>query len=160
MEKIKISVLFIFIITGFLLLSACEESGSVSDDGILTVQLTNYNSTLDTTLYVYVYRGGETDVNTASNVLGFKTGDISGGSATIIVENAEPGGGFVTETGSQWTGAGGESYDIYIYTDDSSNDPTDNNSGEKKADPYPMSVTVDGDHVISLDYVNDMISYN
>ena len=160
MKKIKFSVLFIFIITALLLLSSCEESGSSSDDGTITVQLTNYNSTLDTTLYVYVYRGGETDVNTASKVLGFKTGDISGGSATVIVKNAEPGGDFVTEASAQWTGSGGESYDIYIYTDDSSNDPTDNNSGEKKADSYPMSVTVDGDHVISLDYVNNMVSYN
>ena len=158
MKKMKFSVLFI--IAGLLLFSSCEDSGSSADDGKLTVEMDGYNSvTGDNVLYIYVYDSGEADLNTPANVHAFNSGDISGGSASIILETAVVGGDFVNASGTQWTGEGGESYDVYIYTDDVGNDPDVSGSSPQKTKTFPVEIEIDGDKLISLNYVDDMEAY-
>ncbi|MFN2395996.1 MAG: hypothetical protein ABR597_09945, partial [Bacteroidales bacterium] len=61
--------------------------------------------------------------------------------------------------GTEWTGTEGVTYDIYIYTDsDDDNNPATGPTVGKMTDPFPQTVSINGNQSVSIDY-NDMIDY-
>ena len=59
--------------------------------------------------------------------------------------------------GTIWTGTGGATYDIYIYTTLVDNEP-DSDGSAKQTVTFPLTVTIDGNQTINIDY-GDMITY-
>ena len=79
---------------------------------------------------------------------------ITSGIAEIVLEESNGSGG---SNKNKWTGIGGTTYDIYIYTSNNSNSPEDY-APSKKEVPFPGTVTINGDQVITVDY-GEMVPY-
>jgi len=116
----------------------------------VTVTLSNTGAANTHTLFVYVYAGGETDVNNPATVLATNNAVITGGTASVVMK----------EDNGNWdpTGTGGTTYDIYIYTDSDGNSDMEDGT-VYITDPFPGTVTINGDQTIATDYA-DMGLYN
>jgi len=121
-------------------------------NGSLTVNLTN--GVEDDEFYAYVYPEGTSsvDVNNPDYLVATNNGVVAAdGSCSFILEEDD---GSWMPTGTNWTGSGGVSYDVYVYTDP--NDDGDyepgTGTGAKQMNPFPYVLTVDGDGTIDADY--------
>lgn len=138
-----------------LLISGCDEAGA--SDGKVTVSLTNHGGGADNYFYTYLYASGETDTG-ESNVLACNFEEIGGDNTASFVleeEDTSTADNWVPN-GIQWIGTGGTSYDLYIYTDADDNEPDGDN--EQKTDPFPITITIDGDQTVEIDYT-EMVDY-
>lgn len=149
-------LLGVAIIACGMLLVGCDSSSEA--DGTSTVALTNASAADGDSFVVYVYPSGETDVNNPGTVLATGNTKIASGAATVTVKVDN---GSWQPTGTDWVGTGGTSYDFYIYTNDPNDpyaDPT-SYANSKMTDPMPVSVTVDGNQTLSVDYAA-MVPYS
>ena len=160
MQKKNWQFLGILVLIGITFLASGCDPAVTASNGKVTVSLTNHGGGADDYLYAYVYASGETDTDPPENVIAFKSEQIVGGTASFILEEAALGGGYVVASGTQWIGSGGTSYDLYVYTDTVDNQPSvqDNLETEQKTDPFPISITIDGDQTVEIDYT-DMVEY-
>ncbi len=109
-------------------------------------------------LYAYIYAEGETDTDNPAKVLATMKAQIQSGTAASLfylmdeddVDNWGP-------TDIIWSGTGGTTYDIYIYTADESNTP-EGHPPSKQNELFPDTVTIDGNQVIPVDY-GTMVQY-
>jgi len=121
MKTKTIAVILILLLT--LGMTACNPITGYPD-GTVTVNLSGAGAIDGDFLYAYVYTYGETltDETHPETVLACGGIEISSGTADMILTVDD---GAFGPTGVLWTGKGGVSYDIYIYTDDSDNSPTE-----------------------------------
>ena len=110
--KFMIFVVTLIIAVG-LGVTACNTGGGAAD-GTVTVNLTNADAANGHYLFVYVYAEGETDVNNPAAVLATNNVQIADGTASVVLKLDDESW---MPTGTDWTGTGGVTYDIYIYTD-------------------------------------------
>jgi hypothetical protein len=120
----------------------------------VTVTLSNAGGADSHTLFVYIYAEGETDVNNSAQVLATNNAVISDGTASVVLKEDD---GNWEPTGTDWTGTDGTTYDIYIYTD--SDGDSDMETGTVyMTDPFPGTVTIDGNQTVNIDF-GDMVLY-
>jgi len=137
-----------------LAVTACNTGGGTAAGSKVTVSLSNAAAVNDHYLYAYLYAENETDVNNPAALLATNSAQIAGGSACFVLK-ADDGSWMPTAT--DWTGTEGLKYDVYIFTD--SNGDADPVPGSDKAtDPYPQTVTINGDQTIEVDYTT-MVDY-
>ena len=132
-----------------------SETSDDPEPGTLTVNLTNAATANGHDLWAYVYADGETDVNTASTVIATNYAEIVSGAAAFVLEEDD---GSWAPNGTEWTGEAGASYDVYIYTDVGGDNNPIGDADAKQTDPMPVLVTIDGDQLIEVDYL-DMVEY-
>jgi len=151
--KRKMGIFFVILFgLSSLFFSGCELLGL--QDGHVTVLLTNAGSAPGDYLYVFIYAEGETDVDNEDKVLATSYGYISSGTADVLLAETD---GNVLPNKTTWIGNGGTTYDIYIYTSDSSNSP-DSYAPSQKKEPFPGTVRIDGNIEITVDYAT-MVPY-
>ncbi|MBN2322250.1 MAG: hypothetical protein JXQ30_00830 [Spirochaetes bacterium] len=135
--------------------TACNTGGEIGAvDGTVTVTLSNAGAVDDDTLSVYVYAEGETDVNNPAKLLATNFAVITDGTASVVLREDD---GDWMPTVTNWTGTGGTTYDIYIYTD-SDGDGELETGTVYITDPFPGTVTIDGDQTVATDFA-EMILY-
>jgi hypothetical protein len=150
--------IFIILLVSILIFTGCEESSESSgfSDGTLTATLTS--GPVGEYLCAYVYPENS-DPYVATNLVAVKVGLIPGsGDLSLVLENDD---GNWEPDGTTWTGSGGTTYDVYIYTDpdtDGDNNPETGPGSPKKTVPWPIKITIDGDMAINTDYA-DMVDY-
>jgi len=139
---------FIVVLVGLsvLFFSGCKQPGVPV--GTVIVNLTGAVDADGDFLYAYIYAEGETDTENDAKILATVNLLITSGIAEIVLEESNGSGG---SNKNKWTGIGGTTYDIYIYTSNNSNSPEDYAPSKKKV-PFPGTVTIDGNKVITVDY--------
>ena len=153
--KFMIFVVTLIIAVG-LGVTACNTGGGAAD-GTVTVNLSNAADANGHYLFVYVYAEGETDVNNPAAVLATNNVQIADGTASVVLKLDD---GSWMPTGTDWTGTGGVTYDIYIYTDSDGDSNPDTGPGTaKKTVTFPQVLTIDGDETVATDYTS-MVDYS
>ena len=129
--------------------SSCEKEEEKTPSGNVTVNLTNAESVNGYYIVAYIYDQNETDINNNKKLLAVNLRQIESGVASIILE--EDNGAWYPNN-IKWEGMGDKTYDIYIFLISN----LTINSPEIVTNPFPMSVSIDGNQIISIDY-NQMI---
>ncbi|TVQ26522.1 MAG: hypothetical protein EA383_05290 [Spirochaetaceae bacterium] len=137
---------------------ADSQDGAITQDGTVTVSLSNATSAPDDSrLAVFAYERGA-DPDDQANLKAVAHEVITDGMVNNLVLK-EPDGREPSD--DDWVASGGVSYDMYIYTttDDEYHDYVlDSESPSKITDPHPVAISIDGDHSLSFDYENDLIA--
>lgn len=123
------------------ILTGCDEAatgGSDAANGGLTVTLSGATEIADGSALIIEVLTQPSDWNDQdAEAIGH--GPVTGGAASAQA--------MVPNTSTPWIGAGGTTYDVYVYIDD-----VDGNSrldpGEWKYADNPITYTQDGDHVV------------
>ncbi len=124
-----------------------DNDGSSSQDGTATVTLSNASAANGQNFWAFVSKQG-TNYYLIDNLVAVNMVTISNGSASFVLK--QPDKDWMPTT-TDWTGTGGISYDIYIFTDADSNYMPDKMSVEK-VNEYPGTLTIDGNTTLNVDY--------
>lgn len=156
----------VILCVGAILLIGCESAGSGggggagsnAEDGTVTVALSGAASEDGSTFGAFLYAKHEPSIYTESRMLAVNYVQIAAdGTASVTLEGHDGSWG---PDGTTWVGAGGTSYDLYVYTDsddDGDGEPVTSSSAYRPVD-YPMELLVDGNTTVSLDLA-DMVDF-
>lgn len=129
-----------------------DDFADYPQNGTLTVNLSNGSDGDE--FYVYVYPEGTSSVNVNDpDYLVATNNGIVAGDGTCSLELEEDDGSWMPN-GTPWTGYGGVSYDVYVYTDpntDTDNDPATGDEAKQMV-PFPEELLIDGNQTINADY--------
>ncbi len=150
-------LLTVLLAASVLLFFACPNPGNDTSAENGTVSVTLTNAPNDEPVAAFLYAENEPAINTESKVLAVNYSTVAGGTASFVLEG--PAAGW-SPNGTTWYGSGGTSYDIYVYTDDNvdTDDEPATTPTSKGTDPFPMTVTIDGNQTVNIDYT-DMVDY-
>ena len=149
MKKIFIAFMTIFLLVVHS--SSCEKEEEKTPSGNVTVNLTNAESVNGYYIIAYIYDQNETDINNNKKLLAVNLRQIESGAASIILEEDNDAW---YPVGTEWEGMGDKTYDIYIFLISN----LTINYPEIGTNPFPMSVSINGNQIINIDY-NQMIDF-
>ena len=129
--------------------SSCEKEEEETPSGSVTVNLTNAESVNGYYIVAHIFDQNETDINNNKKLLAVNLRQIESGAASITLE--EDNGAWYPNS-IEWEGMGDKTYDLYIFLISN----LTINSPEIVTNPFPMSVSIDGNQIINIDY-NQMI---
>ena len=121
-RRVRTVTCLVVAVTAVILFGGCEEAGTdgtVPTDGGVTVVLSGVTGPVADNqdgVAVVLYAENEKSIYTASAALAVKEGTVGAdGTASLVLMETDDDFG---ETTTAWTGTAGETYDLYIYTDD------------------------------------------
>lgn len=122
-----------------------DDNGGAAD-GTATVSLSGASEVDGEHLWVWLYAGDEWNIDSPETVLAAGSQEISGGTASFVLKESDENWGY---TSDEWSGTGGNSYDLYIMTAPEDGEPTETS---KIAAEYPLEVTIDGNESVEVAY--------
>lgn len=148
----------IVILVAVSLLSACQNGTSPAEPGVLDVSIQSIESgvvSLGTATFgVYVYPQNTGDIYDPANCLALNQTTIGNSAENVRLKVTD---GNFNPTAEDWIGEPGWGrYDMYILIDLNGSGDLETGIGER-TNGYPSTFTIDGETLIVLDYVSDLI---
>ncbi len=122
-------------------------------DGTVEVSLTGASVANGELLVAYAYDEGETALGDVAAVRGIAYAEIADGAASVVLEEVGAEG---APTGTEWTAAGGRSYDLYVYTTTDATD-LDYTATTRIATAFPQVIEINGGYSADVAY-GDMVA--